>query len=75
MMDSKAIETYIKLAERVSKPTKLDEWKGRADALALSCKNSMAVVAIDGHYQIWSAQRAGSDSVYIAEYAGGNDNG
>lgn len=52
--------------------SKLQEWKDRADKMALSLKMDIAVVDNGGSFQLWPVSKCGS-GVYIAEY-GGSEN-
>jgi hypothetical protein len=80
MNNQSAIDKFINLAERLSKPkvsSQLEYWQGQATLLADKCKKTMVVTNDGGNFQVWHkniADRCGAEYGFIAEYVGGNQN-
>jgi hypothetical protein len=78
--NSRDIDKYIKLAERLDAPKKSKAqqwWEDRANRLYLLNGRQMVVIEVDpGHYQCWSrsiAEKCGFEWIY--ETKGSEDNG
>jgi hypothetical protein len=54
MNDQQAILDFQRLADKVTAPSKLEYWSGKADELAVKTGKVMVVVRIGESYQVWN---------------------
>jgi hypothetical protein len=54
MNDQQAIQDFQRLADKLTKPSKLQHWSNKADELAIKTGRPMVVVRSGESYQVWN---------------------
>jgi hypothetical protein len=64
MNDQQAILDFQRLADKLTTPSKLDYWSGKADELAIQSGKQMVVVRSGDIYQVWNRSVCKSEGEY-----------
>jgi hypothetical protein len=70
MNDQQAILDFQRLADKVTAPSKLEYWSGKADELAIKSGKPMVVVHSGEFWQVWNksvCSKCGRDWEYCTD--------